>query len=126
MLTTFTKLADVEGIHAAARLAWNAGLLLLQPGLRKHVKRAFNAAARALAVAASPLTRLRAALHLEAGKCDAAEEALIKVGWRGKELGGGGGGTCEANEMRSRPHGHRYIDVKLWRLWQPPAPCVTG
>ncbi|GLC40394.1 Cilia- and flagella-associated protein 46, partial [Pleodorina starrii] len=79
-LTTFTKLADVEGIHAAARLAWNAGLLLLQPPLRRHVKRAFNAAARALAVAASPLTRLRAALHLEAAKCDAAEEALIKAG----------------------------------------------
>ncbi|GLI64300.1 hypothetical protein VaNZ11_007525, partial [Volvox africanus] len=79
-LTTFTKLADVEGIHAAARLAWNAGLLLLQPQLRRHVKRAFNAAARALAVASSPLTRLRAALHLEAAKCDAAEEALIKAG----------------------------------------------
>ncbi len=78
-LTTFTKLADVEGIHAAARLAWNAGLLLLQPPLRRHVKRAFNAAVRALAVAGSPLTRLRAALHLEAAKCDVAEEALIKV-----------------------------------------------
>ncbi len=79
MLTSFTKLMDVEGIHAAARLAWNAGLLLLQPGSRRAVKRAFNAAARALAVAASPLTRLRAALHLEAAKCDAAEESLIKV-----------------------------------------------
>jgi hypothetical protein len=34
---------------------------------------------QALEVVASPLTRLRVALHLEAAKCDAAEDALIKV-----------------------------------------------
>jgi hypothetical protein len=50
-------------VHAAARLTWNAGLVLLLPDLRRNVKRAFNAAARSLAVTSSPLTRLRAALN---------------------------------------------------------------
>ncbi|GFH19940.1 uncharacterized protein HaLaN_16977, partial [Haematococcus lacustris] len=49
------------------------------PNLRKHVKRAFNSAARALEVIDSPKHRLRVQLHLEAAKCDAAEDSLIKA-----------------------------------------------
>ena len=51
----------------------------MQPEWRRHNKRTFNSAARALEVVASPLHRLRAQLHLEAAKCDAAEDSLIKV-----------------------------------------------
>ncbi|MEW5301509.1 MAG: hypothetical protein WDW36_004367 [Sanguina aurantia] len=79
IVATFMKLGDVDGTHEAARLIWNASLLLLQPELRRHVKRAMNAAARALEVIDSPLHRLRAQLHLEAAKCDAMEDSLIKA-----------------------------------------------
>ncbi|KAF5838899.1 hypothetical protein DUNSADRAFT_1989 [Dunaliella salina] len=48
VVTAFMKLKDVEGIHEAARLIWNAGLVLLQPDRRRFVKRAFNSAAKAL------------------------------------------------------------------------------
>jgi hypothetical protein len=50
VVTAFMKIKDVEGIHEAARLTWNAGLVLLQPDRRRHVKRAFNSAAKALEV----------------------------------------------------------------------------
>ncbi|MEW5319069.1 MAG: hypothetical protein WDW38_010242 [Sanguina aurantia] len=79
IVATFMKLGCVDGTHEAARLIWNASLLLLQPELRRHVKRAMNAAARALEVIDSPLHRLRAQLHLEAAKCDAMEDSLIKA-----------------------------------------------
>jgi len=73
---------------AAPAPAPPAGLPLLQPELRQHVKRPFAAAAKALEVAASPLHRLRAQLHLEIGKCEVADDALIKVGpgvpWHGR------------------------------------------
>lgn len=49
---------------------WNAGLPLLQHDTRHAVKRAFNVAASALAVVASPLTDLRTRLHLEIAKCN--------------------------------------------------------
>lgn len=74
------RVSDIEGTHCCARLIWNAGLPLLQPGLSAAVKRPFAAAARALEAAASPLHRLRAQLHLEVGKCEAAEDSQIKVG----------------------------------------------
>ena len=57
-----------------------AGLPLLQAETRRHCKRAFAAAAKALEVVASPLTKLRTQLHLECAKCDADDDALIKVG----------------------------------------------
>lgn len=56
-----------------------AGLILLEPELRRHVKRCFTAAAKALESIASPLHRLRTQLHLECAKCEAADDALIKV-----------------------------------------------
>lgn len=79
IVSTFSKLRDVEGVHEASRLIWNTGLPLLQPDWRTHIKRAFNSAARALEVISSPLHRLRVQLHLEAAKCDAAEDSLIKA-----------------------------------------------
>lgn len=57
-----------------------AGLPLLQPGTRRYVKRAFAAAAKALQAVSSPLAQLRAQLHLECGKCEAADDSLLKVG----------------------------------------------
>eukprot|EP00200_Dunaliella_tertiolecta_P013666 CAMPEP_0202394750 /NCGR_PEP_ID=MMETSP1127-20130417/93597_1 /ASSEMBLY_ACC=CAM_ASM_000462 /TAXON_ID=3047 /ORGANISM="Dunaliella tertiolecta, Strain CCMP1320" /LENGTH=1471 /DNA_ID=CAMNT_0048997397 /DNA_START=145 /DNA_END=4558 /DNA_ORIENTATION=- len=79
VVTAFMKLKDVEGIHEAARLIWNAGLVLLQPNKRRFVKRAFNSAAKALEVISSPLHRLRVHLHLEVAKCDAGDDSLIKA-----------------------------------------------
>jgi hypothetical protein len=57
----------------------HAGLPLLQPNTRRRVKRCFASAARALEAVASPLGRLRAQLHLELGKCEADDDALVKV-----------------------------------------------
>ena len=51
----------------------------MQPDWRRCNKRTFNSAARALEVISSPLHRLRVQLHLEAAKCDAAEDSLIKA-----------------------------------------------
>ena len=79
IVTTFSKLRDIEGVQEASRLIWNTGLPLMQPDWRRCNKRTFNSAARALEVISSPLHRLRAQLHLEAAKCDAAEDSLIKV-----------------------------------------------
>lgn len=79
VVTSFMRLKDVEGIHHAARLIWNAGLPLLQPELRHHVKRSFTAAARALDAIASPLHRLRAQLHVETARCEVADESLVKA-----------------------------------------------
>jgi hypothetical protein len=79
IVNTFSKLREVEGVHEASRLIWNTSMPLMQPDWRRYSKRALNSAARALDVISSPLHRLRAQLHLEAAKCDAAEDSLIKV-----------------------------------------------
>ncbi|KIY97817.1 flagellar associated protein, partial [Monoraphidium neglectum] len=79
VLGAFLRLRDAEGIHYASKLAWNAGLPLLQPNTRRRVKRCFASAARALEAVASPLGRLRAQLHLELGKCEADDDALVKA-----------------------------------------------
>jgi hypothetical protein len=79
IVNTFSKLRDVEGVHEASRLIWNTGLPLMQPDWHHHCKRTFNSAARALEVLMSPLHKLRVQLHLEAAKCDVAEDSLIKA-----------------------------------------------
>jgi hypothetical protein len=61
-----------------------AGLPLLQPELRQHVKRTFASAAKALDVIASPLHQLRAQLHLEIAKCELADESQLKVRCQGR------------------------------------------
>lgn len=71
-----------------------------QPALRKHVKRAFTTAARALEVAGSPLHRLRAQLHYEVARCEAAEDALVKVCSEG---------CVDRTDVTCKRHGHvRY------------------
>ena len=46
-LSQFKRLGVPGGVQDTCRLIWNAGLLLLQPNLRKHVKKTFAAAAKA-------------------------------------------------------------------------------
>lgn len=71
----------------------------LQPDWRRHVKRCFNSAARALEVISSPLHRLRVQLHLEAAKCDAAEDSLIKVGGTARRGVGAGKPSGGSNPL---------------------------
>ncbi len=60
-LHAFLGCHDAEGVQSAARLVWNAGLLLLDQKRSKQLKRTFTSAAQALAAVASPLHRLRSA-----------------------------------------------------------------
>ena len=54
-------------------LAWNLGLPLLQPHLRRHAHRAFNIAATSLEeVDSQSLKSLRAKLHFEIAKTEVA------------------------------------------------------
>jgi hypothetical protein len=108
-LAAFARLRDADGAHAAARLAWNAALPFLQKrphGFRDFgnlsmsssarstasksaaptatagtaaAMRALSAAACALAAVASPLGRLRAALHLELACFEAARGRAAKA-----------------------------------------------
>lgn len=58
-LGTFSKLHDVDGVHAACRLVWNVALSLLDQKLSKQLKRVFTTATQALAAIGSPLHSLR-------------------------------------------------------------------
>jgi len=81
----------LEGaLQAAARLScacfeeisisvWNISLPLLQGHLRKHVHRAFQLAADGLEKVDSSMLNLRALLHTELSKCEAAEDFLTKA-----------------------------------------------
>ena len=62
-LSTFCKLLDVDGVHCASRLVWNAALTLLGQPLSPQLKRVLTAAAQALAGVASPLHSLRWGVH---------------------------------------------------------------
>ncbi len=73
------RLGDPNLLEEGAILAWNLGLPLLQPHLRKHVHRVFNLAAQVLGEISSPLAKLRAMLHLEAAKCELASDFLAKA-----------------------------------------------
>merc|ERR1711865_13776 len=79
-LTAARRTGDCNLIQEGCVLAWNLGLDLLQPHLRKHVHRLFSAAASALEEIQSPLTRLRAQLHMEVAKCEVAADFLAKAG----------------------------------------------
>ena len=70
---------DGEQIQDTCVLAWNTGLPLLQPNLRKLVKTIMYIAAEALENIASPLTELRALLHLEMARCELADELIQKA-----------------------------------------------
>jgi len=73
------RLGDPDLLQEGAVLAWNLGLPLLQPHLRKHVHRVFNLAAQVLQEISSPLTPLRAMLHLEVAKCELSSDFLAKA-----------------------------------------------
>ena len=68
-----------ELIQDTSILAWNAGLFMLQPNLRHHVKTIMHIAAEALENIASPLTELRSLLHLEMTNCELADELVQKA-----------------------------------------------
>ncbi|DBA87841.1 TPA: hypothetical protein ACH3X1_004837 [Trebouxia sp. C0004] len=78
-LNAFLGCHDAEGVQSAARLVWNAGLLLLDQKRSKQLKRTFTSAAQALAAVGSPLHRLRATLHLEVARGDMADDLLVKA-----------------------------------------------
>ena len=61
ILHAFVGSQDVNGVHSACRLVWNAALPLLDQKLSKQVKRTMTSAAQALASVASPLHSLRSA-----------------------------------------------------------------
>jgi hypothetical protein len=102
--------------------ARRAGLPLLQPGTRRLVKRAFASAARVLKGAASPLARLRAQLHLELARCEAADDALVKVR-AARALGDGGAGKArpvwgasrglQGSAERPRPQAAKEVQQAL-------------
>ena len=73
------RLGDPDLLQEGAILAWNLGLPLIQPHLRKHVHRVFNLAAQVLHEISSPLTELRAMLHLEVAKCELSSDFLAKA-----------------------------------------------
>ncbi|GMH80291.1 hypothetical protein TrST_g6381 [Triparma strigata] len=73
------RLGDPDLMQEGAVIAWNLGLPLLQPHLRKHVHRVFTLAAQVLGEINSPLTELRALLHLEVAKCELASDFLAKA-----------------------------------------------
>ncbi|WIA22560.1 hypothetical protein OEZ85_000994 [Tetradesmus obliquus] len=75
----FVKLQDVDGVHYCAKLAWNAGLPLLQPQHRGLLRRCFAGVAKALESMASPLARLRACLHLELARAEAGADSFAKA-----------------------------------------------
>ena len=79
LAAAFARLGDGAGATYAAKLAWNAALPLLQPATRRRAQRALAAAARALEAVAAPAPRLRAPLHLELARCEAADDALLRV-----------------------------------------------
>lgn len=59
VLRAFVGCQDVDGVHHACRLVWNAALPLLDQKPSKQVKRTMTSAAQALASVASPLHGLR-------------------------------------------------------------------
>lgn len=74
-MTEDSACRGVSSADACCRDVWNAGLPLLQHDTRHHAKRAFNAAAAALAAVSSPLSDLRTRLHLEIAKCSLQADA---------------------------------------------------
>ncbi|KAF8063688.1 CFAP46 [Scenedesmus sp. PABB004] len=78
-VAAFARLHDAEGVSCCARLAWNAGLPLLQPAHRGALRRCFASVAQALESVASPLARLQVSLHLESAKAEAERESCAKA-----------------------------------------------
>ena len=60
-------------------LIWNTALPLLQPSLINYAERSLYLAASALEAIASPLSQLRASLHLELARLDATRDFMQKA-----------------------------------------------
>ena len=73
------RLDDQDLIHEGCVAAWNVGLPLLEPHLRKHVHRTFGLASALLEEARSPLLDLRSKLHFEVARCELAADFLAKA-----------------------------------------------
>eukprot|EP00775_Hariotina_reticulata_P008282 gene8282-8469_t len=79
VVAAFAKLRDTDGVHYSAKLAWNAGLPLLQPCHRTLLKPCFAAVSKALETVCSPFGKLQAALNLEVAKAEADSDSFIKA-----------------------------------------------
>ena len=78
-LLSCKRLGKPDLLQDGCVLAWDLGLPLLQPHLRKHVHRVFQIAATALEEIDSPLRSLRAHFHVEIAKCEIASDFLAKA-----------------------------------------------
>ncbi len=78
-LLSAKRLDDPDLVTDGCILAWNVGLPLLQPHLRRQVHRIFLLAASVLEEIASPLSALRASLHFEVARCELAVDFLAKA-----------------------------------------------
>ena len=57
-LSTCRRLGDPQLLHEGCVLAWNTGLPLLEPHLRRHVHRTFSTAALCLEEMDSPMQQV--------------------------------------------------------------------
>lgn len=79
ILTATKRLGDPDMLHRGCIIAWNLGLPLLQPHLRRHLHRLFLTAVTILDDLESPLLQLRSQLHLEVAKCEISSDFLTKA-----------------------------------------------
>ncbi|KAJ1487533.1 hypothetical protein T484DRAFT_1786169 [Baffinella frigidus] len=73
-LTTAARASDPELVHEVCGLVWTLALPVLQPNLRRQVKRVLQSCAKTLEDMSSPLHELRAQLHLELTRGDVADD----------------------------------------------------
>ena len=79
ILRAFVGCQDVDGVHNACRLVWNASLPLLDQKLSKQVKKSMTSAAQALASVASPLHSLRLAMLLASQEHEEGSKKLVML-----------------------------------------------
>lgn len=73
------RVAEPALIQDGCIIIWNVSLPLLQPSLIGYAERALYLAASALEAIASPLSQLRASLHLELARLDATRDFMQKA-----------------------------------------------
>lgn len=78
-LSSALRLNDPPLVQDICILIWNVSLPLLQPNLRKYVKRPLQKATKALEEVDSQLNRFRVQLHLELAKCEVGDDLLAKA-----------------------------------------------
>ena len=85
-------------VQDGCTLAWNIGLPLLTPRMRKHAHRLFGSAVKFLDEIESPLVSLRARLHFEVAKFEVASDFLSKA-------------LEHVNDALGVDYGHITVDV---------------